>query len=205
MHTMRDVVCNVLLLLQFQGSRVSQESENLPSNNEVNQCAKHAHTHVAHLSVNQARRDEDRCFCKHSHSLIGEVKGPAPPMVLAMTRSAICLRARRPEGLLPFVSWSWIRPSSSSLNTCKKKKTQGDRKNTVVNLCHPDDRTTTTLTSFQYLQRMCPGSTALLITTVHRSLKESVFVRLWKGGFIKSKDGQRGVYIKPDYQFLHQE
>lgn len=73
--------------------------------------------------------DRWRHLYAHKHtlynSLIGDVKGPAPPKVLAMTRSAICLRARRPVGLLPFVSWSWIRPSSSSLNTCEQKRKEG--------------------------------------------------------------------------------
>lgn len=83
-----------------------------------------AHRHAVYTrNDNQAPKGNRwRHSRTNYHSLMGEVKGPAPPTVLAMTRSAICLRARRPVGLLPFVNWSWMRPSSSSLNTCENKR-----------------------------------------------------------------------------------
>ena len=60
----------------------------------------------------------------HTHVLLGELRGPAPPMVLAVMRSAMCRNASRPAGLLPLVVWSWIRPSSSSLNTYRDRDIQ---------------------------------------------------------------------------------
>lgn len=97
------------LFLQFWGWWVSQESENS------------AFGHKDDHSVFKTKVQHKQRECVYSHKccylLIGEVRGPAPPTVLAMIRSAICRSARRPEGLWPLVSWSWIRPSSSSLNT----------------------------------------------------------------------------------------
>lgn len=60
------------------------------------------------LNDKQAERDINGYIqtSTRGHSLMGAVKGPAPPVVLAMTRSAICLSAMRPVGLLPLVSWS---------------------------------------------------------------------------------------------------
>lgn len=92
------------------------------------------------------------------HSLMGAVKGPAPPVVLAMTRSAICLSAMRPVGLLPLVSWSWIRPSNSSLNTCKQNQIKlfYSRRCGTKNLKPSNSCTRSlSLSYFQHLHRMC--------------------------------------------------
>lgn len=56
------------------------------------------------------------------HSLRGEVL--KPDTELAMKKSAICRRARRPVGLFPFSCCSWIRLSSSSLKAWEKEKTR---------------------------------------------------------------------------------
>lgn len=102
----------------------SQESENPACDNEDIQPV-FCNTGSSYMANdNQAAQGINiRATVRHNvHSLTGEVKGPAPPTVLAKTRSAICLRASRPVGLLPLVSWSWISPSNSSLNTCSQNK-----------------------------------------------------------------------------------
>lgn len=170
--TMANAVNNFLPLLQFQGCSESQESENSASNNEDNQfvwCTQPEDTHTR--PQGRQRRIHAHTHTRY-HSLMGDVKGPAPPTVLAMTRSAICLRARRPEGLLPFVSWSWISPSSSSLNTCKQKQKWG-HKHWSWN--RPGNSCTNNLNLISTPPVDASGSAACfhtpLITTVHKSPK----------------------------------
>lgn len=56
--------------------------------------------------------------------LRGEVLKPATE--LAMKKSAICRRARRPVGLFPFLCCSWIRLSNSCLKAWKRRVEQWD-------------------------------------------------------------------------------
>lgn len=72
-----------------------------------------------------ARDRDGMCWClvvwgnEHSdHLLRGEVLKPAT--VLAIKKSAICLRASRPVGLFPFRCCSWIRLSNSSLKAWER-------------------------------------------------------------------------------------
>lgn len=125
----RNAVNSFLPFALVQGCSVSQESWGfIVWQWRYSVCIMHA-GRVNTRNDNPAQREIDRDIHTHTHpprthchSLRGEARGPAPPKVLAMTRSAICLRARRPVGLLPFVIWSWIRPSNSSLNTCGQKE-----------------------------------------------------------------------------------
>lgn len=117
--TMENAVDYFLPFRHFRGYSVSQEFDNSASDNEDIQLAKS--TWMESAPHNNGAKKTHTHSKTNTHSLMAEVRGPAPPKKLAMTRSAICLRARSPVGLLPLVSWSWIRPSSSSLNTCSKK------------------------------------------------------------------------------------
>lgn len=65
----------------------------------------------------------------HSHSLLCllMLSAAMPPCgaagyiegMLVVMKSAICCRANRLVGVLPFFSWSWIIVSSSSQNACR--------------------------------------------------------------------------------------
>lgn len=51
--------------------------------------------------------------------LRGEVLNPATEPATKV--SAICLRASRPVGLFPFLCWSWMRLSNSSLKAWRRR------------------------------------------------------------------------------------
>lgn len=77
----------------------------------------HAGLHVS-LVAQSTRLQSCECLLR------GEVLKPATE--LAMKKSAICLRARRPVGLFPFLCCSWIRLSNSCLKAWKRRVEQWD-------------------------------------------------------------------------------